>query len=112
MRAAVKLAVNGSRVISLLRHISLLCRGEYDAISAHSVGNCQAALGDYQGARNSYNLAVRLFEASQGGGKRPSPKLMPRLNGRVYARPNAAMMLVELGDLPTATEELEKVHRS
>ena len=81
-------------------------RQDYDPYTTHSIGNCQAALGDYQGARNSYNLAGRLFDAVQDGSSL-SKMSAARLDGAVYAHPNAAAMLVQLGDVDAAQTELE-----
>ena len=74
------------------------CRLELDPYTTHSIGNCYAALGEWQKARNSFNLAARLFDA-QPKDASLEQKAAANLDGSIYARPNAALALAQLGDV-------------
>jgi hypothetical protein len=71
----------------------------------NSRGNCYNSLGDWAQARNDYQASSDIFQAARGFKDRNGGSLA-RLDGSVTAAGNAALMLVQLGDEPSAMNEV------
>jgi len=80
-----------------------------DPYVLNSRGNVRGSLNDWQGAKTDYEDS---FEAFQGAKNfRNGSSTTQRLDGAIYARSNAALATVEIGDIDSATKELEGLVR-
>lgn len=81
-----------------------------DPYIVNSRGNCYNSLGMWRLARSDYLDSANLFQQARGFRGRGGTTTQ-RLDGAVFAASNAALMLVQLGDVEGAVKEMERVAR-
>lgn len=88
----------------------MLCREPEDPFIVNSIGNCHASLGKWEDARAAYKRSAVILQ--QASGFRDTSGLSAgRSTAAALAQSNAALALVQLGDIPDAIKELEYVSR-
>ncbi|KAK3278797.1 hypothetical protein CYMTET_13285 [Cymbomonas tetramitiformis] len=76
-----------------------------DPYTLNSRGNVYSSLGMYEEARRDFLQSSEYFQTAKGF------KTNKKLDGSIYASSNAALMLAQLGDIPGAIKEVERVRR-
>jgi hypothetical protein len=86
------------------------CREQEDPYIVNSIGNCYASLGQWEEARKAYQRSASIFQRASGF-RDASGSSVGRSTAAALAQSNAALALVQLGDVPGAIKELEYVSR-
>lgn len=87
-----------------------MCREQEDPFIVNSIGNCHASLGQWTEARAAYQRSAADFQKASGF--RDTTGLSAgRSTAAALAQSNAALALVQLGDIPGAIRELQYVSR-